>query len=483
MRIEACRATRVEGTQSEELLDLRMRCLDRRLAETRALTEIFAAGADGELVDHAVQAVAALPGIAACADTEALLQAYPPPEDAERRAEVERLQARLDHVSALWATGKYQDGLAAATELAADADRLGWPPVQAWAQYWLGTLQSYNGDSAASEPTLERAMARGADTRDDALVARAGIELIYVIGYELARPDEALQTGDVVEAMVRRAGDDPHLRSRLLSQIGVVLWSKRAFPEAQAYFERALALRAEASLPEDASAASLHTNLGNALSDQGRNDEAIAQYERELAIVERLYGADHPSAARASANLGTVLLALDRLDEAQMRFERALAIWEEAYGPDHLMVAMAANNLGDLFKRRGEPARALPYCERALAIGESQLPADHPIRGYHLLSTANVLRELGRHAEAIALYERALAIRRASPGDPAELADVAFALARTLWMANGPGDRKQALALAGEARAGYVTAGDRSTRELADVDEWLAGRQSRTRKR
>src|SRR6188508_2070861 len=32
MRVEACRATRVTGEQSAELLDLRMQCLDRRLA-------------------------------------------------------------------------------------------------------------------------------------------------------------------------------------------------------------------------------------------------------------------------------------------------------------------------------------------------------------------------------------------------------------------------------------------------------------------
>src|SRR5262249_25289281 len=35
MSVAACRATRVSGTQSDTLLDLRARCLDRRLGELR----------------------------------------------------------------------------------------------------------------------------------------------------------------------------------------------------------------------------------------------------------------------------------------------------------------------------------------------------------------------------------------------------------------------------------------------------------------
>ena len=44
MRIESCRATRVRGTQSEHLLDLRSACLDRRRMQLTALLDVFVGG-------------------------------------------------------------------------------------------------------------------------------------------------------------------------------------------------------------------------------------------------------------------------------------------------------------------------------------------------------------------------------------------------------------------------------------------------------
>ena len=50
---EACEATHVSGEQSAEVLDLRMACLDERLASVRALADTFAS-ADARTVDRAV---------------------------------------------------------------------------------------------------------------------------------------------------------------------------------------------------------------------------------------------------------------------------------------------------------------------------------------------------------------------------------------------------------------------------------------------
>ena len=71
MRTDACRATRVRGTQSAELLDLRMECLQRRLHEVRAMADVLAT-ADSDLVSRAVEAAGGLPPLDACADAEAL---------------------------------------------------------------------------------------------------------------------------------------------------------------------------------------------------------------------------------------------------------------------------------------------------------------------------------------------------------------------------------------------------------------------------
>jgi len=78
MRTEACEATRVHATQSDEVLALRNLCLDRRLEEIRELAARFRT-ADARGVDNSIHDAFTLGLIAQCADVDALL--------AEARAE------------------------------------------------------------------------------------------------------------------------------------------------------------------------------------------------------------------------------------------------------------------------------------------------------------------------------------------------------------------------------------------------------------
>jgi tetratricopeptide (TPR) repeat protein len=475
MRTDACQATRVRGEQSEPLMDLRMQCLDRRLSEMRALTVVLADRAHPEAVERALDAVLALPAVERCADTEALLAAYPPPEDPAARVAVDGLRARLDAIAALNGAGRYAEAQEAATQVVAEAATVGWAPVRAQAAYWLGALQSRNGDSDASAATLEQAMKLAAEAHDDRLFLDAGTERVYVLGYELARPDDALRLGEVLDPLVTRAGDDPEMRATLLDRVGVVLWAKGSFLEAQDRFELALPLYLKSVGPDHPLVAALHTNLGNVFADQGRNDEAVAQYREELAILERTVGDQHPDVARARANLGTVLQSQGKYDEAQASFERALELWEAAYGKTHMMVAMASNNLGELHNHLADHARALPYCQRAVAIGDELLPADHPIQAYHLLCLGGALLGLQRPAEAIAPLERALAIRDKAGGDGG--AEPRFRLAKALWESDA--DRARAVVLARESRDAYAAAGEPSKEQLAEVTAWLGAHRGR----
>ncbi|HKV12684.1 MAG TPA: serine/threonine-protein kinase, partial [Thermoanaerobaculia bacterium] len=76
MHRDACEATRMRGEQSEDLLDRRMFCLDQRLGEARALTEVFAR-ADESVVMEVDNAVSKLGKVELCADTEALTARVP----------------------------------------------------------------------------------------------------------------------------------------------------------------------------------------------------------------------------------------------------------------------------------------------------------------------------------------------------------------------------------------------------------------------
>src|SRR5206468_8004069 len=111
MRTEACLATRVHGTQSAEMLDLRMECLRRRLDDVRALAEVLVV-ADADLVSRAPEAAGGLPPLDACADAEALRAPVRPPADPTTRSLVDAAHRVLATVRALTVAGRYAEAKA-----------------------------------------------------------------------------------------------------------------------------------------------------------------------------------------------------------------------------------------------------------------------------------------------------------------------------------------------------------------------------------
>src|SRR4029434_1679469 len=70
MHTAACEATRVRKEQSEDVLDLRMTCLDdRRHALDGAVSTL--ATSDRTIAEHAVSVAAALPAVEPCGDASA----------------------------------------------------------------------------------------------------------------------------------------------------------------------------------------------------------------------------------------------------------------------------------------------------------------------------------------------------------------------------------------------------------------------------
>src|SRR6185503_18265790 len=95
MHRATCLAT-LRGEQSPNLLDQRMACLDRRLAQVGALLDLFGHRANERLVDDAVQLVANLEPLATCMDSTALLASTAPPADPFRRARLTELERQTD---------------------------------------------------------------------------------------------------------------------------------------------------------------------------------------------------------------------------------------------------------------------------------------------------------------------------------------------------------------------------------------------------
>jgi tetratricopeptide (TPR) repeat protein len=406
-RAQACEATH-KGEQSGALLDLRMACLDERLQHVRATVEVLAA-ADETVVDKAVEAVAGLPSLDRCADVDALMAELPPPEDPAVAARVLELDARLIDARTLEMAGKYAEGLTVADAVVHEAAALGHEPLQVRAWLQQGALQSRTGDSATAEATLQQSYEAAVKLQMAVEAADASALLVDVVGYELARFDEARWWARDAKAWAR-AVDTDETHAHYSINVGHVAESEGKYDEARGHYERALALLETSLGPDHPSVADTLNSLGYVAESEGKYDEARAHHQRALAILETSLGPDHPSVAQVLTGLGIAAEIAGNYDEARGHHQRALAILEKALGPDHPRVAYALTNLGILAKNEGKYDEARGHQERALAILEKALAPDHPDLASILNNLGSVARHEGKYDDARGHYARALAI-------------------------------------------------------------------------
>ena len=409
MRAASCQAT-ARGEQSAQLLDLRTACLERRLAEVRALTDQFVRDPDGEVVDHAVAAVDELPPLATCADAAALRDVTPLPPGAGDRARLTALRDRLATATSAHALGRYAAALPIAQGVVAEARDLRYPPLLAEALFLTGTLQDDLGKSADAVETLGEAARVAATAHADDLVARALIELLWTVGQSQAKPEQALAMVAATEAVVARAGAPPIRRAQLLTRRGYLLDVTGDNAGAVAALRESVRLWETTPTARPVGLASTLVNLGEVLRSHGDTEAARAEFARALALQEQALGPDHPDVGATRNNLGAALWAEGRLDEARDDIERSLAIDEATYGPVHPRVAISLLNLGGVLNAQGQPSAARPYLERALAIQRQVLAPDHPDLGKALHNLGVVADAEGDHRGALAYFEDALAV-------------------------------------------------------------------------
>lgn len=200
------------------------------------------------------------------------------------------------------------------------------------------------------------------------------------------------------------------------------------FTEALVAVDDALVTHAAELPPEHEQLADIHGARGVLRYFAGDYAGSLESYQEALRIQLEVSGPEHPKLAQFHSNLGESLLALGRLDEAGESFARALEIQARSLPPDHPDLALP-------LKGRGQVALAQ-----------------------------------GRAREATDDLERALALQLALRGEPLEIADLRFSLARAL--AAGEGARSpRAETLARQAREDFE---DRDMHErVAAIDAWL----------
>jgi tetratricopeptide (TPR) repeat protein len=451
MRTDACEATRVRGTQSAELLDLRMECLERRLDDVRADVELFTA-ADADVVERAPGIARSLPPMSDCADAETLRAPVRPPSDAATKKRVEAARKSLATVHALWQGGRYAEAKKQIDPLVAEAHAIGYRPLEGEVLLQAARIADSSGNYATARSDYGDAAVAAEAGRDDVTAALAECGLVWVLGERLGKYPDAHAEARVAQAKIDRLGKQDMLQAQLDQQVAAIFLEEGKYKEAEERAARVLATRQKELGADDYAVGEALGDLADVKVQLADYDGAVTLYRRAIQIIERTFGGAHPKAGNLHVNLGAALRASGHLDEAVAEYRRADEIIERSLGPEHPMLATVDINYGAVLLEEGHDAEAEAEFKRALAIWTKQLGPDHPSTGTAWFRLGNVAMKEGRAEEARVDYQKTLDIWTAKLGaDHPSLSAALDGLGDALYAegkyAAALGDYRRALAL------------------------------------
>jgi tetratricopeptide (TPR) repeat protein len=441
MHAEACEATRVRGEQSDEVLSLRMACLDRRLQALQALTDVYTQ-ATPALVDQAAKAAHALPPLDGCANVEALLAPIRPPEEPATREQVERLRVRFAEARALFDSGQFKPALERVRALSEEAVALRYRPLQAEVLELRGALEEKAGDFPGSEASLRQAVWAAEAGRHDEVIASGSARLVRS-GMLQSRFDFGREWAEHTRAVLERMGGETRIEAFLVNALGAISLREDKMEESQAHFRQALALRQKVYPAEHPEVAAAHNNLGAALTKLGRLEEARQQLAQAQAIYEKALGPTHPETGNALHNLGRLSQALADDAAALRYFQGALTARETGLGEEHPEVAATLNSLSNSHCNLRQYAQCLTAAERGLALRKKAFGPRHTELPASLMRVGEALEGLGRKAEALEHFQQAL--RMAETLEEPYAPEVVYALLDLAKALRARGRRAEAL--------------------------------------
>jgi eukaryotic-like serine/threonine-protein kinase len=462
---EACEATRVRGEQSEEIMGLRMACLDERRRELGALVNRLGE-ADRDVIEQAARAVHQLSGLEACADARALSTPVPPPDDPAARAEIEALRGRLADARSSYQTGKYREGLEAARPIAERAGQLHYRPLEAEALFLVGDLTEKLGDYEVAGRHFEQASFAAEAGQRSELAARSLIVLMRIEGRRRAHFDQADQLAPRVEVLLEQLGNPPDLEARYRFERGSLSIDRGRRDEADRSLKRALALLEAAPEPDPLRLAEVINALGH-LSMRTEPPKSLVHFERALALQKSALGDEHPDVASTLANIGAAFYESHERLRGEAVYRQALAMRERTLGPEHHLVATSLHDLALICMTTNRAAEATALQRKALGIAEKIFGPENPNTIVYVKGLAHALEADDKPAEALPLFERALEPLRLRLGENhVRVAETLYAIGTTKMAL---GRLPEALAAVQQSRAIFLRVYNQEYREEGEV--------------
>jgi len=513
-----CRATFVEGRQSDQLLDLRMRCLARSRDRMSAIVQRLTEGGEPTLYQGAINTVLVSSSLQHCDDEGLLTRAVPLPEDPDLRASVERIQTALTKLDVIDTLGEGQQSLDRARELRRQAEALDYPPIQIETRFYVAIFNDRRGEWQKAEPLLLDVVRDAADVGDQTLVARALINLIRISGQHRTVPFEQLRlTHEAASASVTLAGDPANLRMALLRETGVAAFNDAQWDAALELFTNYRDVATPLGNAGRNQVALALMNLGILHYELGRYDKAISDLSGSLDQTRELVGERHPDVVLGRHNLGHVLLRTGRVEQAREPLQRALESARGDLPPEHWLIPLSEGAMAefwfhveDMEAARRAALRGAEHFERVTEKGHRWRAWAGQLRGLAALTQGRYDEAIGHLEPAARLYQSLVGDEHEDVGftlsllgraqlaagqvDDAreslrralELLDIddaqakvvradeaRFALAQVEWRR---GERATALAMAREVRDRFAALAPFKPAALAAMDAWLASR-------
>ncbi|MEM7049569.1 MAG: serine/threonine-protein kinase [Acidobacteriota bacterium] len=428
-RTEACRATHQRGEQSAGLLDLRMACLDRRLAETAALVRLLAT-ADRPLADRAPLAISGLPPLASCADNEALNRLVMPQPQPDQQAPIGEVRRLLAETVAHTEAGRWERGLELARQAEDAAAAIGFRPLSAEAHLRRGILEELQTEPEAAEASLTRALFAAQAGRDDRTAVEAFTHLARVVGYLRSQPDRGLTIASEGKALLALIGQRQALAAELAAVEGALYNRRGDLGRAVELQQRALELQTDLHGADHPKVGRSLARLANARARQGDAEAAEALTRQAAEVYQSSLGADHPRLIALLTNLGNFRFQDGDYDAAESVYRRALELSLQHHGETHPKTAALLASRANLELTRGRAGDALENYREALAIYRQRLGEEHPISTAILTNLGSAHLELGQSEQARRAYRQALEITTARDGEESlEVASLIYNLA------------------------------------------------------
>jgi hypothetical protein len=339
----ACRASRVEGSQSEAILDRRMLCLSRARAQLDATLDALRTNRDADA--NAASALKLLPDLAHCADLAALGTETALPTDPALRAKVEEAAKLVDGAATTAIRGWDLDPQARTDRALVAAREVGWPPL-------IAKAMLLHAGVLASADAYRQAAAAALAAGDDATAAQA-----FANAGQL----------DLARSLWTRLGSPAALGGRIEQADATRLLGLGDATGALAATRRAIELARRADPSEDADA---DFNLATALAAADQLDDAQREVDRAIDLGARSAGPRHPMLSRYLRLAAVIARRRGDAVAALASARRAVAIDVAWYQPDDARLAASLDALADQLAQPGDPT--------AIEAARAELTAARP---------------------------------------------------------------------------------------------------------